>query len=76
MLFFAATREQDWAQDPKIPQSYVDVTKTIAAYLSAVFIVGVKILGVVCHGPETKRLVIQTSDAEAAYQLLLVTTIF
>ena len=82
-LFFAASRAQDWAQDPNIPQSYVDgygyTIKTIA-YLSAIFIVGVKILGVFCHGPETKRLVIQTSDAEAqfeaAYQLLLVTTIF
>ena len=75
-LFFAASRAQDWAQDPNIPQSYVDAIKTIAAYLSAIFIIGVKILGVVCHGPETRRLVIQTSDAEAAYQLLFVTKIF
>ena len=82
-LQLAATRAQDWAQDPDIPQSFVDgygyTIKTLA-YFSATFIVGVKILGVFCHGPETRRLVLQAADAEAqfeaAHQLLLVTTIF
>ena len=50
------------------------------AYASATFIVGVKILGVFCHGPETSRLTLQTADSEAqfeaAHQLLLVATIF
>ena len=82
-LFFAATRKDDWAQDPDIPQGYIDVyafSIKAMAYASATFIVGVKILGVFCHGPETSRLVLQTTDSEAqfeaSHQLLLVSTIF
>ena len=81
-LFFAATRAQDWADDPNIPQGYVvgyGYTIKAMAYASATFTVGVKILGVFCHGPETYRLVLQTTDTEAqteaAHQLLLLSTI-
>ena len=50
------------------------------AHISATFIVGVKVLGVFCHGPETGRLVSRATDAETkfegAVQLTLVAQIF
>ena len=50
------------------------------AYFSAAFLVGVKILGTICHGPEVARLVEKATVAEvqyeAALQLILLGTIY
>ena len=50
------------------------------SYASAIFVICVKMLGVFCHGPQAKHLVLRTTDAEtryeAALQLALVATIF
>ena len=50
------------------------------AYFSAAFLVGVKLLGTICHGPEVARLVEKATVAEvhyeAALQLILLGTIY
>ena len=50
------------------------------AYSSAAFLIGVKLLGTICHGPEVTRLVDKLADAEvryeAALQLILLGTIY
>ena len=50
------------------------------AYSSATFLIGVKLLGTICHGPEVTRLVEKATDAEvrfeAALQLILLGTIY
>ena len=50
------------------------------AYSSATFLIGVKLLGTICHGPEVTRLVEKVTDAEvrfeASLQLILLGTIY
>ena len=82
-LNFAAMRAEDWTQDPDVPKSWVEAYSFSIkgmAYTSAAFMVGVKILGLFCHGPEVSSLVLQTCNAEAqleaAYQLFLLSTLF
>ena len=82
-LFFAAAQNHTWTKNPTVSQNVVDgygYTIKATAYVSATFIVGVKLLGVFCHGPETRRLVLRATEAEAqfeaALQLALVATIF
>ena len=89
-LYFAAVYNHIWDQEtsiltknPAVSQSVVegyDFSIKAMAYVSATFIVGVKVLGVFCHGPETGRLVSRATDAEtkfeAALQLVLVAQIF
>ena len=82
-LFFAAAQNHTWTKNPFVPQSVIDgygYTIKAMAYVSATFIVGVKMLGVFCHGPEMRRLVLRATEAEAqfeaALQLALVATIF
>ena len=41
------------------------------AYFSAAFLVGVKILGTICHGPEVARLVEKATVAEVQYEAAL-----
>ena len=89
-LYFAAVYNHIWDQEsriltknPAVPQTVVegyDFSIKAMAHISATFIVGVKVLGVFCHGPETGRLVSRATDAETkfegAVQLTLVAQIF
>ena len=82
-LHFAAMRAEDWTRDPDVPKSWFEAysfTIKGMAYTSAAFMVGVKVLGLFCHGPEVSSLVLQTCNAEAqleaAYQLFLLSTLF
>ena len=78
-LFLAAAYNDSWTPlFPTLAQGYVCIIKALA-YLSATWILGVKLLGLVSHGPETSRLVFQVTGFEmryeAALQLALVATI-
>ena len=64
---FSLTRAQ--LSDPvsaPIIQGY-EITIIAMAYLSANFLIGVKLLGAICHGPEVTRLVERATDAEVRY---------
>ena len=64
-MFFAALFYRRWTKD--VPESFTQVygfTIKAMAYISAIFVIGVKILGVFSHGPQTKLLVLRTTDAE------------
>ena len=79
-LLFAAQWSDVWEKaNPDLAPVY-DYTIQGMAYLSSALIVGVKCLGVFCHGPETRRLVFRaTKDEtifEAATQLGLLVRIF
>ena len=79
-LLFAAMWSDVWERThPHLAPAY-DNTIQGMAILSAILILGVKSLGVICHGPETRRLVFQaTKDEtifEASTQLGLVMRIF
>ena len=77
---FSLTRAQlsDPASAPII-QGY-EITMILTAYLSANLLIGVKLLGAICHGPEVTCLVERATDAEvryeAALQLILLGTIY
>lgn len=78
-LFLAAAYNDSWTPlFPTLAQGYACTIQALA-YLSATWIMGVKLLGLVCHGPETSRLVFRTTGFEmryeAALQLALVATI-
>ena len=69
-----------WTKEvPSLGNGYEYTLKSIA-YLSAASNLGVKFLGVFCHGPAMKHLVFQATDAEtryeAALQLALVISIY
>ena len=57
-----------------------EITLQAMAYSSAAFLIGVKLLGTICHGPEVTKLVERATDAEvryeAALQLILIGTIY
>ena len=79
-LFVASALFNLWTKElPSLGIGYEYTLKTIA-YLSAASNLGVKFVGVFCHGPEMKRLVFQATDAEtryeAALQLALVISIY
>ena len=80
-LFYAAVFHNDWNKGApeSVFKAYV-LCLCSMSYASATYIIGVKALGVFCHGPETKRLVFRATGAEgryeAALQLVLLTTIF
>ena len=80
-LFYAAAFHNDWnkGESESVFKAYV-LCLCSMSYASATYIIGVKALGVFCHGPETKRLVFRATGAEgryeAALQLGLLTTIF
>ena len=80
-LFFAAAYSTDWTEEVPsgVSQVYVFSIKAMA-FVSAIFVTSVKLLGVFCHGPETTHLVLRAADAEtrfeAASQLALVATSF
>jgi len=79
-LFVASALFNLWTKEvPSLGNGYEYTLKTIA-YLSAVSNLGVKFVGIFCHGPEMKRLVFQATDAEtryeAALQLALVISIY
>ena len=80
-LFFAASFNNIWREEApeSVTQMYGSSIKAMS-YASAIFVIGVKMLGVFCHGPQAKHLVLRTTDAEtryeAALQLALVATIF
>ena len=79
-LFVASALFNFWTKEvPSLGNPYEYTLKTIA-YLSAASNIGVKFVGVFCHGPEMKRLVFQATDAEtryeAALQLALVLSIY
>ena len=80
-LFYAAAFHNDWnkGESESVFKAYV-LCLCSMSYASATYIIGVKALGVFCHGPETKRLVLRATVAEgryeAALQLGLLTTIF
>ena len=61
---FSLTRAQlsDPASAPII-QGY-EITIKVMAYTSANFLIGVKLLGAICHGPEVTKLVGRATDAE------------
>ena len=78
-LFLAAAYNDLWTPlFPTLAQGYAYIIRALA-YLSAAWIMGVKLLGLVSHGPETSRLVFQVTGFEmryeAALQLALVATI-
>ena len=79
-LLFAAQWSDVWEKAVPDVASVYDYTIQGMAYLSSALIVGVKCLGVFCHGPETRRLVFRaTKDKtifEAATQLGLLVRIF
>ena len=80
-LFYAAVFHNNWNEEApeSVFNAYVFKIKAMS-FVSAAFIIGVKTLGVFCHGSETKRLVLWATGAEARYeaalQLALLTTIF
>ena len=79
-LFIASALSNLWTKElPDLASGYEHTLKTLA-YLSAASNLGVKFLGVFCHGPEMRRLVTQATDAEtryeAALQLALVISIY
>ena len=57
-----------------------ETTIKAMAYSSAAFLIGVKLLGTICHGPEVTKLVERATDAEvryeAALQLILLTMVY
>ena len=57
-----------------------ETTIQAMAYSSAAFLIGVKLLGTICHGPEVTKLVERATDAEvryeAALQLILLTMVY
>ena len=64
---------------PELMRIY-DSVIPVMAYASATFIIAVKLLAIVCHGPETTNLVKKATVAEvrheAALQLILLATIY
>ena len=80
-LYFAAAFSGIWHQQapPSVTEVY-SFTIQAMAYVSAIFVISVKTLGVFCHGPQTKHLVLRTTDVEtrceAATQLCLVASIY
>ena len=79
-FFVASALFNLWTKEvPGLGNGYEYTLKTIA-YLSAASNLGVKFVGVFCHGPEMKHLVFQATDAEtryeAALQLVLVISIY
>ena len=64
---------------PELMRLY-DRVIPVMAYSTATFVIGVKLLAVFSHGPETTRLVEKATDAEvryeAALQLILLGTIY
>ena len=79
-LLFAALWSDVWERTHLHMAPVYDNTIQGIAVLSAFLILGVKSLGVICHGPKTRRLVFQaTKDEtifEASMQLGLVVRIF
>ena len=79
LLILAATWNRKLTNEhPKL--GYVhSITVKVLAYLSATFIIGVKLLGLFSHGPETSRLILRVTAMETKYeaclQLLLVANI-
>ena len=78
-LFLAANFNDYWSEFlPDLDQGYGHTIRAIA-FLSSVWVLGVKIFGVFVHGPETKRFVLRVTSFEmryeAAFQLVLVSTI-
>ena len=80
-LFIAAAANSAWTEQvpPGVSQVYGYTIKAMA-FASAIFVIGVKLLGAFCHGPQTTRLVLRATDAETRYeaanQLGLVATIY
>ena len=80
-MCFLALLYRFWTRE--VPESFTQVygfTIKAMAYISALFVICVKILGVFSHGPQTRQLVLRTTDAEtryeAALQLILVASIY
>ena len=63
-VFFAAASYSYWAPAyPSMEQAFTYFVKTMA-YLSAIGNIGVKLVGLFVHGPETRHLVFQATDIE------------
>ena len=64
-VFYVAAFYPSWEPEyPSLAQGFTYLLK-VMAYLSATCIIGVKFVGLFSHGPETKRLVFQTTDLES-----------
>ena len=79
-LLFAALWSDVWERThPHMAPVYDNTIQGIAV-LSAILILAVKSLGVICHGPNTRRLVFQATKGEmifeASMKLGLVVRIF
>ena len=80
-LFAAAMWSDEWSKTatPFTVKVY-DHTILSLAFLSATLAVGVKIIGLFCHGPESRRLVFRAKDTEtkfeANFQLGLLTSMY
>ena len=80
-LFYAGAFHNIWTEEvpPSVTQGYEFSIKAMS-YVSAILVIGVKMLGVISHGPQTKHLVLRTTGAETRYeaatQLCLVASIY
>ena len=80
-LFVAALWSDQWSKTVKPSTVKVyDYTIQALAFLSATLALGVKIVGLFCHGPESCRLVFRAKDREskfeANFQLGLLTSMY
>ena len=66
-VFFAAAFYVSWAPaHPHMDQAFTYLLKTMA-YISTIGVIGVKLVGLFVHGPETRHLVFQATDMETRY---------
>ena len=71
MLLIAAAWKNRWTNMfPTLGYMHSIAIKVLAC-LSAIFIIGVKFLGLFSHGPETSRLILRVTDLETKYEACL-----